>query len=314
MPASFCGCVGIKPTYGRVSRYGLVAYASSLDQIGNFARDIWDCAMVLKIIAGHDPKDTTSVAAGVPDYTASLDGEIKGVKIGIPTEYFGEGLDKEVRAAIEKAVETLQSLGAITVTLSGVMPHTEYAIAAYYIIASAEASSNLARYDGVQYGHRTRSPEDLEQMYTRSRGEGFGPEVKRRIVMGTYTLSSGYYDAYYLKALKVRTLIKRDFEEALKKVDCLITPVSPTTAFKIGEKTGDPLTMYLSDIYTISTNLVGLPGISIPCGFDSEGMPISFQLLGQLFGEETILRVGHAYEQVTDLHKKMPAIVEKQPE
>ena len=312
MPASFCGCVGIKPTYGRVSRYGLVAYASSLDQVGNFARDIWDCAMVLKVIAGHDPKDSTSFAVGVPDYTASLDGEIKGIKIGIPTEYFGEGLDKEVRAAIEKAIETLQSLGAITVQVS--LPHTEYAVASYYIIASAEASSNLARYDGVQYGHRTGSPENLDEMYTRSKTEGFGPEVKRRIVMGTYALSSGYYDAYYLKALKVRTLIKRDFEEALKKVDCLITPVSPTTAFKIGEKTGDPLTMYLSDIYANATNLACLPGISIPCGFDSEGMPISFQLMGQPFGEETILRVGHAYEQVADFHKKMPEIVEKQPQ
>ncbi len=310
MPASFCGCVGIKPTYGRVSRYGLVAYASSLDQIGNFGNDVWDCAMVLKVIAGHDPKDSTSADIPVPDYTALLKGEIHGVKIGIPREYFGEGLGKEVRSAIEQAIRTLQSLGAIIVEVS--LPHTEYAIAAYYIIASAEASSNLARYDGVQYGHRTKSPGDLEEMYTKSKGEGFGPEVKRRIIMGTYALSSGYYDAYYLKALKVRTLIKRDFDEALKKVDCLITPVSPTAAFKIGEKIGDPLTMYLSDIYTISTNLAGLPGISIPSGFDSEGMPISFQLLGQHFGEETIFRIGHAYQQVTDFHKKLPPIVQQQ--
>jgi len=309
MPASFCGCVGIKPTYGRVSRYGLVAYASSLDQIGNFAKDVWDAAMVLKVIAGHDPKDSTSADMEVPDYTAALNGEIKDVKIGIPKEYFGEGLSKEVRAAIEETIKALQSLGAITVEVS--LPHTEYAIAAYYVIASAEASSNLARYDGVQYGHRTKSPDDLERMYTRSKGEGFGAEVKRRIIMGTYALSSGYYDAYYLKALKVRTLIKRDFEEALKKVDCLITPVSPTTAFKIGEKINDPLTMYLSDIYTISANLAGLPGISIPCGYDSEGMPISFQLLGQLFGEETILGIGHAYQQVTHFHKKVPAVAEE---
>jgi aspartyl-tRNA(Asn)/glutamyl-tRNA(Gln) amidotransferase subunit A len=311
MPASFCGCVGIKPTYGRVSRYGLVAYASSLDQIGNFGKDVWDCAIVLKVIAGHDPKDSTSADIKVPDYTALLDGDIKGVRIGIPAEYFAEGLGKEVRAAIEEATRTLWSLGAITVEVS--LPHTEYAIAAYYIIASAEASSNLARYDGVQYGHRTKSPGDLDEMYTKSKGEGFGAEVKRRIIMGTYALSSGYYDAYYLKALKVRTLIKRDFEEALKKVDCLITPVSPTAAFKIGEKVNDPLTMYLSDIYTISCNLAGLPGISIPCGFDSEGMPISFQLLGQPFGEETILRLGHSYQQVTDFHKKAPPIAVKLP-
>jgi len=308
MPASFCGCVGIKPTYGRVSRFGLVAYASSLDQIGNFGNDVWDCAMVLRAIAGHDSKDSTSADLEVPDYTASLDGEIKGVRMGIPREYFGEGLNKEVRAAIEKAIETLESLGVIVEDVS--LPHTEYAIAAYYIIASAEASSNLARYDGVQYGHRTKSPADLEEMYTKTKSEGFGPEVKRRIIMGTYALSSGYYDAYYLKALKVRTLIKRDFEEALKKADCLITPVSPTTAFKIGEKIGDPLTMYLSDIYTISTNLAGLPGISIPCGFDSEGVPISFQLMGRPFGEETILRLGHAYQRVTDFHKKIPPIAE----
>jgi aspartyl-tRNA(Asn)/glutamyl-tRNA(Gln) amidotransferase subunit A len=309
-PASFCGCVGIKPTYGRVSRYGLVAYASSLDQIGNFSRDVWDCAMILKVIAGHDPKDSTSLDVEVPDYTALLDGEIRKIKIGIPKEYFGEGLGEQVRAAIEAAIKVLQSLGAVTVEVS--LPHTEYAIAAYYIIASAEASSNLARYDGVQYGHRTKSPDDLEQMYTRSKGEGFGAEVKRRIIMGTYTLSSGYYDAYYLKALKVRTLIKRDFEQALKKVDCLITPVSPTPAFRIGEKVNDPLTMYLSDIYTISTNLAGLPGMSIPCGFDSEGMPISFQLLGQPFGEETILRVGHAYQQMTDFHKRVPPVAQEQ--
>jgi len=310
MPASFCGCIGIKPTYGRVSRYGLVAYASSLDQIGNFAKDVWDCAMILKVIAGHDPKDSTSVDMEVPDYTASLDGKIEGLKMGIPREYFGEGLNEEVRGAIEKAIETLRSLGATTIEVS--MPHTDYAVAAYYIIASAEASSNLARYDAVQYGHRTKSPKDLEEMYTRSKSEGFGPEVKRRIIMGTYALSSGYYDAYYLKALKVRTLIKRDFEEALKKVDCLLTPVSPTTAFKIGEKVDDPLTMYLSDIYTNSANLAGVPGISIPCGFDSEGMPISFQLLAEPFGEETILRIGHAYQQGTDFHKKLPAIVEEQ--
>lgn len=309
-PASFCGCVGIKPTYGRVSRYGLVAYASSLDQIGNFGRDVYDVAMVLSAIAGHDPKDSTSVDLEVPNYTASLDGEIKELKIGIPKEYFAEGLSAEVRAAIEEAIKALESLGAIMVEVS--LPHTEYAIAAYYIIASAEASSNLARYDGVQYGHRTKSFQDLEQMYTKSKGEGFGAEVKRRIIMGTYALSSGYYDAYYLKALKVRTLIKRDFEEALKKVDCLLTPVSPTVAFKIGEKVNDPLTMYLSDIYTISCNLAGLPGISIPCGFDSEGMPISFQLLGQLFGEETILRIGHAYQQVTDFHEKVPPVAEAQ--
>jgi aspartyl-tRNA(Asn)/glutamyl-tRNA(Gln) amidotransferase subunit A len=308
MPASFCGCVGIKPTYGRVSRYGLIAYASSLDQIGNFGNDVWDCAMVLKVIAGHDRKDTTSANLAVPDYTAALDGEIRGIKVGIPAEYFGKGLNEEVRAAIEEAIKTLESLGATTVEVS--LPHTEYAIAAYYIIASAEASSNLARYDGVQYGHRTKSPNDLEEMYTKSKTEGFGSEVKRRIIMGTYALSSGYYDAYYLKALKVRTLIKNDFEEALKKVDSLVTPVSPTTAFKIGEKIGDPLTMYLSDIYTISTNLAGLPGMSVPCGFDSEGMPISFQLLGRPFGEEIILRLGHAYQQATDFRKKMPAIAD----
>jgi aspartyl-tRNA(Asn)/glutamyl-tRNA(Gln) amidotransferase subunit A len=304
--------VGIKPTYGRVSRYGLIAYASSLDQIGNFANDVWDCAMVLNVIAGHDRKDSTSVDIEVPDYTASLDGDIKGMKIGLPEEYFGEGLDPEVRAAIEQAIKTLESLGAATVEVP--MPHTEYAVATYYIIASAEASSNLARYDGVQYGHRVPSPKDLEEMYTHTKREGFGSEVKRRIIIGTYALSSGYYDAYYLKALKVRTLIKRDFEEALKKVDCLLTPVSPTTAFKIGEKMADPLTMYLSDIYTISTNLAGIPGVSIPCGFDSRGMPISFQLLGQFFGEETILRVGHAYQQVSEFHKRTPAVAIEQME
>ncbi len=308
-PASFCGAVGIKPTYGRVSRYGLVAFASSLDQIGCFARDMWDLALILNVIAGYDKRDSTSVNIPVPDYTKSLTGDIKGLRIGLPKEYFTGGIDPEVEKAVKEAVKTIGKLGAEIVEIS--LPHTEYAIATYYIICTAEASSNLARYEGVQYGYRVGSPQNLIDMYNRTRDEGFGDEVKRRIILGTYVLSAGYYDAYYLKALKVRTLIKQDFDNAFKNVDCIATPVSPTTAFKIGEKTDDALTMYLSDIYTISINLAGIPGLSIPCGFDSKGLPIGLQLLGKHFGEETILNIGYAYQQATDYHKQMPAIVKE---
>ena len=296
-PASFCGVVGLMPTYGRVSRYGLIAFASSLDHIGPLARTVKDAAIVLRTIAGRDPMDSTSADVPVPNYVAELEKPIRGLKIGVAKEYFGEGLDSEVRNAVETAIEKLRSLGCEIVPVS--LPHTEYAIPTYYIVATAEASSNLARFDGVRYGYRARNARALSDMYRRSRDEGFGAEVKRRIMLGTYALSAGYYDAYYLKAQKVRTLLTRDFDEAFKKVDAIVTPTSPTAAFKLGEKVNDPLAMYLADIYTVTADLAGIPGISIPCGETHEKLPIGLQILGRHFDEATILRVAHAYEQAT---------------
>ncbi|MBI4650293.1 Asp-tRNA(Asn)/Glu-tRNA(Gln) amidotransferase subunit GatA [Candidatus Desantisbacteria bacterium] len=294
-PASLCGVVGLKPTYGLVSRFGLVAFASSLDQIGTITKDVHDSAVLLKIIAGHDPKDSTSAMVNIPDYENSLNEDIKDLKIGIPEEYFGDGMDNEVRALITKAIEKFKEAGASIQKIS--LPHTEYAVADYYIIATAEASANLARYDGVRFGMRAKGGENLIEMYQKTRKEGFGMEVKRRIMLGTYVLSSGYYDAYYLKAQKVRTLIKQDFDTAFKSVNVILTPTSPTPAFKIGEKTSNPLHMYLSDIFTISANLAGIPGISIPCGKTSSGLPVGLQLLGKHFDETTVLRTAHKYEQ-----------------
>lgn len=304
-PAALCGVVGLKPTYGRVSRYGLVAFASSLDQIGPITKNVRDSAIIMNVIAGHDPLDSTSAEINVPDFTSSLGQDIKGLKIGIPKEYFIEGMDKEVEAAVKKAITQLESLGAIPVEVA--LPHTGYAVATYYILATSEASSNLARYDGVKYGFRAGG-KDLLDMYMNTRAQGFGPEVKRRIMLGTYALSSGYYEAYYKKARQVRTLIKKDFDEAFKIVDAIVTPTSPTAAFRIGEKADDPLQMYLSDIFTISVNLAGVPGISIPCGFTRETLPIGLQLIGKHFDEETILRVAYAYEQSTDWHKRRPIL------
>ena len=304
-PAAFCGVVGMKPTYGRVSRYGLVAFASSLDQIGTLTKDVRDAAILMNIIAGHDPCDATSAPLPVPDFTGVLSTDIQGVKLGIPKEYFVAGMDKEIESAVYAAIQQLERLGATLVEVS--LPHTEYAIAAYYILATSEASSNLARYDGVKYGIRAEG-RDLMDMYLKSRAQGFGSEVKRRIMLGTYALSSGYYEAYYKKAQQVRTLIKQDFEEVFKKADLLITPTTPTAAFRIGEKTADPLQMYLSDIFTISVNLAGLPAISVPCGFTSDNLPIGLQCIGRHFDEETILRIAHAYEQSTDWHRRMPAL------
>ncbi|MCC5465144.1 Asp-tRNA(Asn)/Glu-tRNA(Gln) amidotransferase subunit GatA [Pelosinus baikalensis] len=298
-PAAYCGVVGLKPTYGRVSRYGLVAYASSLDQIGPITRDVTDSAHVMNIISGYDAKDSTSINTGVPDYTKSLVNNIKGLKIGLPKEYFVAGMDAEVERAINKAIEQLVALGAEYKEIS--MPHTEYALSAYYMIAPAEASSNLARYDGVSFGHRVEG-NDIIDMYKKTRSEAFGAEVKRRIMLGTYALSSGYYDAYYLKALKVRTLVKQDFDKAFEQVDVLITPTAPTTAFKLGEKTNDPLAMYLQDVCTIPVNLSGVPAISIPCGF-AAGMPIGMQIIGKPLGEETIIRAAYTFEQNNDYHK-----------
>ncbi|MGD0337552.1 MAG: Asp-tRNA(Asn)/Glu-tRNA(Gln) amidotransferase subunit GatA [Bacteroidota bacterium] len=296
-PAAFCGIVGLKPTYGRVSRYGLVALSSSFDQIGPFAQNVRDAASVLGVIAGHDPNDSTSANIPVPDYNDFLTRDIKGLRIGIAREAFGEGLQQDTRKAIERVLDLLRSLGAIVEEIS--LPHSEYTTAAYYILMTAEASSNLARYDGARYGHRASHPHDLAEMYTKSRSEGFGPEVKRRIMLGTYVLSAGYYDAYYRKAQKVRRLIQEDFFTAFKKVDCIISPVSPTTAFKCGEKTADPLQMYLSDIYTVSANLAGIPAISIPCGKDHEGLPIGLQISGKQFDEATILRCADTIESLT---------------
>ncbi|MFZ2948354.1 MAG: Asp-tRNA(Asn)/Glu-tRNA(Gln) amidotransferase subunit GatA [Desulfuromonadaceae bacterium] len=298
-PASHCGCVGLKPTYGRVSRYGVIAYASSLDQVGPLTRDVADCAAMLEAVAGHDPKDSTSVDTPVPDYSATLTHGVKGLKIGLPKEYFIDGLDPDVQKAMESAIETYRRLGAEFVDIS--LPHTDYAVATYYLIATAEASSNLARYDGVRFGHRAEA-DGLLDMYTRSRSEGFGAEVKRRIMLGTYALSSGYYDAYYVKAQKVRTLIMNDFIAAFADIDIMLTPVAPTPAFKIGEKTDDPLQMYLSDIFTIPVNLAGTCAMSLPAGFSMSGLPIGLQLIGKPFGEEAILRAGHAFEQATEWH------------
>jgi aspartyl-tRNA(Asn)/glutamyl-tRNA(Gln) amidotransferase subunit A len=301
-PAAHCGVVGLKPTYGRVSRYGVIAYASSLDQVGPLARDVEDCAILLEAVAGYDPADSTSVDVPVPAYGQTLRDGVKGLRIGLPKEYFIEGLDPEVKKAVEAAVETYRGLGAETVAVS--LPHTRYAVACYYLVATAEASSNLARYDGVRYGVRRDEGQGLIDMYMKSRAAGFGPEVKRRIMLGTYALSSGYYDAYYLKAQKVRTLIRRDFLQAFNEVDVILTPVAPTPAFRIGEKTEDPLQMYLSDIFTIPVNLAGTCAMSLPCGFSGEGLPVGLQLIGKPFGEETILRAGHAFEQATEWHKR----------
>ena len=305
-PAACCGVVGLKPTYGRVSRYGLVAFASSLDQIGPITKDVTDTALLMNVISGHDPKDSTSADIPVPDFTRVLVKDVKGMKIGIPKEYFIEGMDPEVDKAVRDAVKTLEGLGATIREVT--LPHTGYAIATYYILATSEASSNLARYDGVKYGFRAQGAKDLLDMYMKSRSQGFGPEVKRRIMLGTYALSAGYYDAYYKKGQQARTLIKRDFDEAFKQVDVIATPTAPTAAFKIGEKSADPLQMYLSDIFTISVNLAGIPGISIPCGFTRNNLPIGLQLLGRHFDEESVLHAAFAYEQATEWHKKRPKL------
>jgi aspartyl-tRNA(Asn)/glutamyl-tRNA(Gln) amidotransferase subunit A len=305
-PASFCGVVGLKPTYGRVSRYGLLAFASSLDQIGPFSRTVADAAVALNVIAGSDPRDATSSSAAVPDYLASLTGEVRGLRIGVPRAFVSEGVDEGVKAAFEAALESLQSLGATVVDVD--LPHARYAIPVYYLVCTAEASSNLARYDGVRYGYRATSGRDqtLKEMYSRTRDEGFGAEVKRRIVLGTYVLSAGYYDAFYLKALQVRTLMRRDYDAAFEKADVVAMPTSPIPPFRLGEKTGDPLQMYLADVFTVSANLVGLPGISIPCGFTG-GLPVGFQLLGRMFDEATILRAADAFQRATDWHTRKPA-------
>lgn len=309
LPASFCGVVGMKPTYGLVSRYGLVAYASSLDQIGPFGVTVEDAAILLQAIAGHDPKDSTSLKVPIPDYTASLKPDFKPrgkLRIGVIQETFGAGLDSDVEQAVTKAIEVLQNLGAEIHIVS--CPRFRYGVPSYYIIAPSEASANLARYDGVKYGYRSQGADNLLSMYTRTRADGFGPEVKRRIMIGTYALSAGYYDAYYLKAQKVRTLIKEDFENAFKSCDVLISPTAPATAFKTGEKTDDPLSMYLTDLMTIPVNLAGLPSISVPCGFDHKGLPIGFQLIGKVLREDQIFQVAYAYEQSTSWHMKAPAI------
>ncbi|MFZ5650436.1 MAG: Asp-tRNA(Asn)/Glu-tRNA(Gln) amidotransferase subunit GatA [Bacillota bacterium] len=302
-PASLCGVVGLKPTYGAVSRYGLVAFASSLDQIGPFSRDVADCALLLNVITGHDPLDSTSAPGYKVDYTGFLNKDINGLRIGVPKEYMGEGIDPGVRSVIDEALKALSSLGAhIEETI---LPHSRYAIPVYYLIATAEASSNLARYDGVRYGYRIEDPEDIVDMFMRTRSRGFGTEVKRRIMLGTYALSAGYYDAYYLKALKARTLIKGDFDRAFERYDVLVCPTSPGTAFRKGEKLDDPLQMYLSDITTISVNLAGIPGISIPAGF-SGGLPVGMQIMGRPFDEGTLLKVAHAFERSTGHHAIFP--------
>jgi len=306
-PAACCGVVGLKPTYGRVSRFGLVAFASSLDQIGPITKDVTDAAVLLNVIAGHDPLDSTSANLPVPDYTKVFRRkDLKKVRVGVPQEYFAEGLDPEVDQAVRGAIEELKRLGGDIKDVK--LPTTDAAIATYYVVATAEASSNLARYDGVKYGLRSKQTKDLLEMYMTTRQEGFGPEVKRRIMLGTYALSAGYYDAYYGKAQAVRTLIRRDFEAAFQEVDLIVTPVMPTPAFKLGEKVADPLQMYLSDIYTISVNLAGIPAISLPCGFSKAGLPIGLQIIGRAFEEETVLRAAHAYEQATMWHTKKPHI------
>jgi len=307
-PAALCGMVGLKPTYGRVSRYGLVAFASSLDQVGTLTKDALDAALLLNVIARHDPLDSTSVEVPTPDYTASLNQGVKGLRIGIPREYFTAGIELEVEVAVREAIRTLESLGAVTKEVS--LPHTEYALPTYYLIAPAEASSNLARYDGVKYGYAYPDAADIRDMYRKTRQSGFGSEVKRRIMLGTYALSAGYYDAYYLKAQKVRTLIKKDFDVAFECCDVLIAPTSPSVAFCIGEKVADPLQMYLSDIFTLSLNLAGLCGVSIPCGF-AQGLPVGLQIIGKPFDEAGILRVAHTYQQATDWHKRHPTFPEE---
>jgi len=306
-PASHCGVVGMKPTYGRVSRFGLVAFASSLDQIGPLAKDTEDCALLMNAISGYDPQDSTSVPRDVPDYTTALQQGLKGLRAGIPREYFDkEGLDPDVAEAVKKAIETLQNLGVECVDVS--LPHTDYCVAVYYVIAPCEASSNLARYDGVKYGYRDTAAESLIPMYRATRSAGFGAEVQRRIIIGTYCLSAGYYDAYYGKASQVRTLITRDFQNAFETCDVILSPVAPETAFKIGEKADDPLKMYLSDIFTLSANLAGIPGMSVPCGFSQAGLPIGLQILGAHFSEETLLKVAYNFEQATDFHNRKPVL------
>jgi aspartyl-tRNA(Asn)/glutamyl-tRNA(Gln) amidotransferase subunit A len=305
-PAACCGIVGLKPTYGRVSRYGLVAFASSLDQIGPMTKDVRDAALLLHVIAGNDVRDSTSADLALPDFTRALNEPAKGLRIGIPREYFVEGSDAEVERAVREAIKVLEGLGAVTADIS--LPHTEYGVAVYYILASSEASSNLARYDGIKYGYRVPEWSNLRDMYMRTRDEGFGAEVKRRIMLGTYALSAGYYDAYYKKSQQVRTLLLQDFEAAFRQVDVVIAPTAPTPAFKIGEKTDDPLQMYLSDIFTVPVNLAGIPGISLPCGFSSAGLPIGLQIIGKPFDEETILRVAYAFEQQTDYHRRKPPL------
>lgn len=302
-PAAFCGVVGLKPTYGRVSRFGVVAYASSLDQVGPITRDVSDCALALRAIAGHDPADSTSVDAPVPDYAAELSRGASGLRVGVPREYFAAGMQPEVEQAVRQGVREIEKAGAEAVEVS--LPRTGYAVAAYYVIATAEASSNLARYDGMRYGPRAQA-EDLTSTYTKSRSQGFGPEVKRRIMLGAYVLSAGYYDAYYLKAQKARTLVRQDFESVLRQCDAIVAPTTPTTAFRIREMTEDPLRMYLSDIFTIPANLAGLPALSLPCGFDRAGLPIGMQIIGRPFDESTVLRLGHAFEQATDWHRRRP--------
>jgi aspartyl-tRNA(Asn)/glutamyl-tRNA(Gln) amidotransferase subunit A len=303
-PAACCGIVGLKPTYGRVSRFGIIAFASSMDQVGPMAKNVRDAAQLLEAIAGHDLADSTSVNEPVPRYSDALSGEIRGLRAGIPKEFFVGGMQVEVEQAVRQAIRELEKCGVAIEEIS--LPHTEYAVAVYYIIATAEASSNLARYDGMRYGCRAEA-NDLAATYMATRDEGFGVEVKRRIMLGTYALSAGYYDAYYLKAQRVRTLVRRDFEEAFKRCDVIITPTAPTTAFKLGAKTQDPLQMYLSDIFTISINLAGVPALSLPCGFDREGMPIGMQMIGKHFDEATILRLAHHYEEATEWHKKKPS-------
>lgn len=304
-PASYCGVVGLKPTYGLVSRFGLVAFASSLDQIGPITRNVEDAALVLQAIAGYDKMDSTSAKVDIPDYAAQLTGDVAGLRIGVPSEYIGQGVDPKVKEAVLAALKVFEDMGATWEEVS--MPHTEYAVATYYLLASSEASSNLARFDGVRYGVRADNPDNLLDLYHRSRSEGFGQEVKRRIMLGTYALSSGYYDAYYLKAQKVRTLIKRDFDEAFNKFDILLGPTAPTTAFRIGEQINDPLAMYLNDILTIPVSLAGVPAISVPCGL-ADGLPVGLQLIGKAFDEATVLRAAHAFEQRTEFHKLRPQL------
>jgi len=308
-PASFCGVVGLKPTYGRISRYGLIAFASSLDQIGPITRTVEDAALLAQVMAGRDPRDSTCADLPVPDYAQSLQQPIHGLRLGFPKEYVSEGVDPQVRKAIEEALNLFRKLGATVREVS--LPHTEYAVPTYYIVATAEASSNLARFDGVRFGHRAKSgsgSQTLQEMYTRSREEGFGPEAKRRITLGTFVLSSGYYDAYYAQALKVRTLIQQDFNRAFEQVDCLVTPTAPTPPFRLGEKLEDPLTMYLSDILTISINLAGVPALSLPCGFTPSGLPVGMQLIAKPFAEELLFRAGQAYQGATDWHQREPKL------
>ena len=310
-PASFCGVVGLKPTYGRVSRYGLVAYGSSLDQIGPITRTVEDAALLLGVIAGHDHRDSTSVNRDVPDYLAALQTPFPPVRLGYAAEYFGEGLDPDVRSAVEEAIDVYRSLGATVEKIH--LPHMDYAIAAYYLVATAEASSNLARYDGVHYGHRAEGYDDIVELCSATRAEGFGEEVKRRIMLGTYALSSGYYDAYYVKALKVRTLIKRDFEQAFENVDIIVSPTAPSAAFGLGEKMDDPLSLYLADVYTVSANLAGIPAISIPCGLTPDRLPVGLQLMAPPFAEDRLLRIAHELQLVTDYHLLRPPLSTGRP-